>query len=78
MKKTKQSIEEFNFTPQEKKLAAFVAVGTPIKIIADKMSLSKFTVGNYMRIVRLKLGVSTTYEAGCVLAHYFPPANSRR
>lgn len=72
------TLKNFCLTPRQEELAAHVAKGKSQKAIANAMGLSVHTVRNYMDILKRKINVSTTFEAGCFLAHYFPPVKIRR
>lgn len=67
MKKKKENLV-FNFTPQESRVATFIANGTDMKEIAAQMKISIHTIRVYISNIRQKTGTHSIYQAGTLLA----------
>jgi DNA-binding CsgD family transcriptional regulator len=52
-------LEQFNLTPRELETVRFLVEGLTSKEIAERMNISPNTVKAFLRIVMVKMGVST-------------------
>jgi DNA-binding NarL/FixJ family response regulator len=59
---------DFSFSPQEKKVAYYIARGVPLKDISSQMQISINTVKVYISGIRQKTGTHSVYQAGTLLA----------
>jgi DNA-binding CsgD family transcriptional regulator len=63
MKAPNQQVDELNLSvllsTRELQIASLVALGCPNKQVADKLHISEWTVGTYLRRIFAKLGVDT-------------------
>ncbi len=63
----------YDLSRRENDVAALLAKGTPRKNIADRLELSVNTIDVYLRNLRRKCRVETTFELHCIFSHYrFP------
>lgn len=60
--------ESYELTPREMEVLKYLAEGLPYKMIADKISVSYFTVNNHVKKIYKKLHVNSLAEA-VALAH---------